>query len=277
MSKSQEEILQKKQEKLMKKQEKINNKLKKIDEDINDEIRHREYIQANEDKLFEHKAHRQEVHKKNAPPQRSILEEVGNSVTHGVGALCGVAAFILMLAKASGFRENFSAFIYGISMIFMMLMSCIYHALPSKSMGKHVLRRFDYTSIYILIGGTFTPIFLMFIYNLNSVLAVVFCSIQWAIIIAGITNVCIFGPGRHKYINMTLYIVLGWCGIMFIPYLYKHMPTLLWYILAGGIIYTIGIIPFIIKKRAAHFLWHFFVLGGAAVQFIGIFITLFCK
>lgn len=271
-----EKKFQKKQEKLMRKQEKINYKLKKIDNSLNDELKKREYIQANEIKIREYRKIRRAIHLKNSPPVRPVLEEIGNSITHGVGALAGIAALVLMLYQSDGFRMNFSAMIYGIAIIFMMLMSCIYHALPKGSMGKHVLRRFDYTSIYILIGGTFTPIFLLFLYNHHPAISITFCAIQWAIIIAGIVNVCIFGPGRNKLINFTLYIILGWCGIMFIPYLIKYNKELFYFILSGGVVYTLGIIPFTLNKKSSHFLWHFFVLGGAALQFIGIYLTIFC-
>lgn len=263
-------------EKLLKQQEKIQKKLDKIDSHLNNEKEKREYLQYNSVRIQQHREYRAEIHRRNAPPYRSGLEEIGNAVTHGVGAILATIGLILMLLKADNFRANFGAMIYGISMIFMMLMSCIYHALPRRSMGKHVLRRFDYTSIYLLIGGTFTPIFLLFFYKYLSTLAIVLCALQWAIIIAGITNVCIFGPGRHKIINFGLYIILGWCGLMFIPYLVKHNMTLFWYILSGGIVYTIGIIPFVMKNKAAHFIWHFFVLGGAILQFIGIYLTLYC-
>ncbi len=266
---------QKREEALIKKQLKLNKKLDKIDEKLNEEIEKREYIQSNERKIFSHKMHRARVHVKNAPPVRSTIEEVGNATTHGLGAAFGVAALVLMLLKSTNFRMNFSSMIYGISIIFMMLMSCIYHALPAKTMGKHVLRRFDYTSIYILIGGTFTPMFLLFFYQFHPVISIVLCSVQWAIIIAGIVNVCVFGPGRHKPINFSLYILLGWCGIVFIPILINHNIKLFWYILGGGIVYTVGIIPFFLKRKSAHFIWHFFVLGGAILQFVGIYLTLF--
>lgn len=278
------------QEKLQRKIEKLNNKIKKINihqkelsskiEDLNSRLEKEkelmEYLKENDQKKYQKKIKRAETHQKNSPPQRGVIEEIGNSVTHGVGFGLAIAAFILMLTKASGFRAIFSSYIYGISMMFMMLMSCLYHALPAKSMGKHIFRRFDYTSIYVLIGGTFTPIFLLFFWYHFTVISIILCALQWAIIISGIVNVCIFGPGRHKAINFTLYIVLGWCGLIFIPYLIKYNLELFIFILAGGIVYTLGIIPFVMKKKVAHFIWHFFVLGGAILQFIGIYLTLFC-
>ena len=272
MSKTSEEKLE---QKLIKNKGKEEKRLQKIEESLQDEAEKREYIQQNEQQIFEYKAYRREVHKKNAPPVRSTLEEVGNSLTHGIGALLGIVALILMLYKANGFREYFAAFIYGISMIFMMSMSCLYHALR-QGMGKHVLRRFDYSSIYILIGGTFTPMFLLFLYQFHPAISITFCAIQWGVIVAGLVNVAVFGPGRHKLINFGLYITLGWCGILFIPFLLKNDLPLFWAILGGGIIYTVGIIPFVLKFKGAHFIWHFFVLGGAIAQFIGIFLRLYC-
>lgn len=266
--------LEKKELKLLKEREKEDKKLEKINSELDESNLEREYIQQNEEKIFAHKEYRAKVHKKNSPPIRPTLEEVGNSVTHGVGALLGIAALILMLVKANNFREYFCAFIYGFSMIFMMSMSCLYHALPNN-LGKHVLRRFDYSSIYILIGGTFTPMFLLFLYPIHPTLSVVLCAVQWGIILLGLINVAIYGPGRHKIINFGLYITLGWCGIIFIPYLIKHNLELLWFILGGGIVYTIGIIPFVFNKKGAHFIWHFFVLGGAIMHFIGIFLRLY--
>ncbi len=261
--------------KLLKEKQKEDKKLEKINQELDESLLEREYIQQNEQKIIEYKEYRAKVHKKNSPPKRSVIEEVGNAVTHGVGALLAIAGFVLMLVKASNFREYFCAYVYGFSMIFMMSMSCLYHALPNN-LAKHILRRFDYSSIYILIGGTFTPMFLLFMYPIHSTISIVFCAIQWFIIILGLINVAIFGPGRHKVINFGLYITLGWCGAIFIPYLIKYNLPLLWFILGGGIVYTIGIIPFVFNKKGAHFIWHFFVLGGAIMHFIGIFLRLYC-
>jgi hypothetical protein len=88
--------------------------------------------------------------------------------------------------------------------------------------------------------------FLLFLYDFFPHLSIVLCAVQLGVIILGLINVAIFGPGRHKAINMSLYITLGWCGITFIPYLIENDLPLLWYILLGGIVYTIGILPFIL-------------------------------
>jgi hemolysin III len=71
---------------------------------------------------------------------------------------------------------------------------------------------------------------------------------------------------------MTFYLLLGWSGIMLLPAMIKEQIYFAYYILGGGIIYTLGIIPFMIKGKCAHFIWHFFVLLGAVIQWVGIFL-----
>ena len=128
----------------------------------------------------------------NEPPKRSILEEVGNSVTHGIGALLGIAGMILLLLKSDTGIRVLSSLVYGICMIVMFLMSCLYHAFRSGSGVKRLWRRFDYISIYLLIGGTFTPLWLVYWGNRAGA---VLCIVQWVIIITGVTLVGVFGPG----------------------------------------------------------------------------------
>jgi len=225
-----------------------------------------------EERKQKHDAWKEEIYEKNTPPKRSTLEEVGNAVTHGVGALLGVAAMTLMIAKADTPAKMVSAIVYGTCLVLLFTMSCLYHSFRWGSKVKRVFRRFDYSSIYLLIGGTFTPIFLIFWGN---TLGIVLCILQWVAIVAGITVVAVFGPAAFKWIHMTLYLLLGWSAIMFLPDMVRECLPLFWYTLGGGIIYTLGIIPFMMHLKGSHFIWHFFVLFGAICQWIGIYVYLF--
>ena len=208
----------------------------------------------------------------NEPPKRSVLEEVGNAVTHGVGALLAITGLTLLLLKSDTGAKTLSSVIYGSCMILMFLMSCLYHAFRSGSRVKRLWRRFDYISIYLLIGGTFTPLWLVYWGNRAGILL---CILQWAIIITGLTLVGVFGPGRPKALHLTLFITLGWCGLIFLPGMIRGNLPLFGMILGGGVIYTLGIIPFALKKKGAHFLWHFFVLFGAVIQWLGIYLYVY--
>lgn len=208
------------------------------------------------------------------PPRRNLLEEIGNAVTHGVGALFSVVAFILMLAFAEGALEYVSASVYFFGLFVMFTMSCLYHAFNHGSAVKRLFRRFDYSCIYLLIGATFAPILLSYV---GGRFGIIFFIVQWAVIITGITFVGVFGPGRLRLMHIPLYILLGWCGIMFLPTMLSRDPWFALYILGGGVIYSLGIIPFVMKKSVAHFIWHFFVLAGAVMQWVGVFLFIYLK
>ena len=208
----------------------------------------------------------------NEPPKLTILEEVGNAVVHGVGAGLAIAGFILLLLKSDTGLKIMATCFYGISLIILMLMSTLYHAFKSGSTVKRLWRRFDYSSIYLLIGGTFAPLYL--VYWGNALGIVIFC-IEWALIIWGITMLSIFGPGIFKWLHFSLYFIIGWSGLIFLPDWFKNNMPLLWMILIGGVIYTIGMIPFTRDKKYSHFIWHFFVMIGAILHWFGIYLFVY--
>lgn len=261
--------------KALRKIKKENKRLEKIEKKLNKEREKIEWQVNNEEKVIENHNKKEYYKSKNEPPKRPLLEEIGNSITHGIGTILSIVALILLIINSSNSFQLTAAIIYGISMIFMMLMSTLYHAFKSGSKVKRIWRRFDYTSIYLLIGGTFTPMLLVFFHEYFPKTSIVFLIIQWIVIMTGITIVSVFGPGRVKFLHYVLYIILGWCGLLFIPTLIKNNLNLFLYILIGGVVYTIGLIPFALKKKTSHFIWHFFVLAGAIVQFLGIFINLY--
>ncbi len=209
---------------------------------------------------------------KNEPPRLTGPEEAVNAASHGLGAALAAAALILMLAASRTALEVTASCFYGVSMVVLMLMSCLYHAFPTGSAVKRLWRRFDYASIYLLIGGTFAPILLVY-FGTPACIAV-FC-VQWGVILFGITLIAIFGPGKWRPLHFTLYFLIGWSGLFFLPALYTGNRPLLWYILAGGLVYTVGMIPFARNRKYDHCLWHLFVLGGAVLQWIGIYTCIY--
>ena len=215
---------------------------------------------------------RQRIRELNEPPKLSVLEEILNSVVHGIGALLAIVGFVLLLLKSNTGLKIMATCFYGISLILLMLMSCLYHAFRSGSTVKRIWRRFDYTSIYFLIGGTFAPLYL--VYWGNTLGITLFC-IQWGLIALGTVIICVFGPGRFSWLHFTLYFTIGWSGLIFVPDWIKHNVPLLCTILLGGVIYTVGMIPFTKDKDYDHFIWHFFVLAGAIIHWFGIYSFLY--
>ena len=205
-------------------------------------------------------------------PKRGVLEEIGNSVSHGVGAILSVIAFLAMLFAADRPLEYVAASLYFFGLFAMCTISCLYHAFPHGSKVKRLFRRFDYCCIYLLIGATFAPLLLCYI---GGNYGITFFIVQWSIIALGITLIGVFGPGRVKGLHYTLYLLLGWSALLFLPQMIARDVWFFLFILFGGVIYSLGIIPFLIKKKSAHFIWHFFVLCGAAAQWVGIYIFLY--
>lgn len=217
-------------------------------------------------------ARREMIRAKNEPPRLTAGEEVCNTVSHGIGAGLAIAGFVLLLLRSDTPLKLTASCFYGISMMVMMLSSCIYHAMPSGSAVKRVCRRLDYSSIYLLIGGTFAPVLLVF---LGNTLGIVFFCVQWVVILTGVALVAVFGPGRWRPLHFTLYFVIGWSGLLFLPTMYHQAPRLLVLIFLGGLAYTLGMIPFAKKKKYNHSIWHLFVLAGAMLHWFGIYTCLY--
>ena len=91
--------------------------------------------------------------------KQSLGEELANAISHGIGALLSIVGMVLMIIKADSIKVTIGVLIFGISAILLYTMSSLYHAFKKDTTVKRVFRRFDHLSIYLLIGGTYMPIF----------------------------------------------------------------------------------------------------------------------
>lgn len=203
---------------------------------------------------------------------QSLGEEIANAISHGVGALFGIIALILMLLKSNTELEVFGSLIFGLSIILLYMMSTLYHAFKKDSAVKRLFKRFDHISIYVLIGGTFAPIFIMIV---EKPLGWYFLIAQWSLITLGIVFKAI---KINKFLlqHLMLYLLLGWSGLTLVGPLYEYSNYAFYYILAGGLAYTVGVIFYALSKvfRYSHFIWHIFVFLGTLLHFIAIYVYL---
>ncbi|MBE7045682.1 MAG: hemolysin III family protein [Ruminococcaceae bacterium] len=211
---------------------------------------------------------------KNPKEEKGIFytlgEEIFNSVSHGVGVLLSVAALTLLIVFAAWKSDGYgmaSALVYGISLIILYSMSMVYHIVQSPK-AKHVLRIFDHCSIFILIAGTYTPYLLMCMRN---ALGWTMFGLIWGMTVIGILLNAI-GLERFSKVSLVCYVLMGW-GIVFtirpIAQQVGTQGTAL--LVAGGIVYTLGIIFYVLKKyRYMHSVWHLFVLGGSVCHYLSI-------
>ena len=200
----------------------------------------------------------------------SLAEEVWHAVTHGIGFVLSIVALALLVSFAtlSGSALHITAAaIYGASLIVMYGSSTLYHALTHIK-AKQLFQKFDHSSIYFLIAGTYTPILLI---TIGGSWGWTLFGIEWGIAIVGIALKFIF-PGRFEVASLVAYVVMGWL-IVFVFDLFKANiePLGFWLIVSGGIAYTSGIV-FYIKDKIPYFhaVWHLFVMVGSILQFFAI-------
>ena len=203
--------------------------------------------------------------------RQSVGEEVLNALTHGVGALLAVFGTVLLIlrAKAYGSLLNVvSVTVFGVSMILLYLISCLYHALP-PSKGKQVFQVLDHCSIFLLILGTYTPVCLI---TVGGAFGLTIFAINLSCGLLGIVLNAV-SLKRWKKVSLVLYIVMGWLGVLAIPVILKNMNlegVLL--LLLGGIAYTVGVVFYRQKEKPyRHGIWHFFVLAGTVLQFMAVY------
>ncbi len=165
-----------------------------------------------------------------------------------------------------------SSMIYGISMVWLYTMSSIYHGMKAGT-GKKVLQILDHCTIYILIAGTYTPILLSGFRPVYPDLAWGLLLFQWGLTAVAVTLTAI-DLKKYNVFSMVCYICMGWA---ILPFIKQSMHVLtapgFYWLLSGGIAYTIGAILYGIgsKKRWFHSIFHIFVVLGSLLQFISIF------
>jgi len=194
-------------------------------------------------------------------------ELIADGVVHGIGlafALIGVTAMIFYASVWSTSGQLVAAWIYGAGLVATLSISFLYNLYP-VSQTKWFLRRFDHSSIFVLIAATYTP-FLQRGWD-DPYLFGMLIGI-WTIAIVGVLIKCVF-PGRFDKVAILLYLAMGWSGVFAAgPLLSQLTETTMILILIGGIIYSCGVIFHVWEKlRYQNAIWHGFVVAAAAVHY----------
>lgn len=209
---------------------------------------------------------------KNKLPKYTLGEELVNSISHGIGALLAIAILVLTIVFSARHGNTIgivASCIYGISMIVMFTISCIYHALSPKLKAKKVFRIIDHCDIYIFIAGCYTPYCLSLI---GGTTGWVIFGVIWVCALIGVLLNAI-NLEKFQLISLILYLIMGWMVVFSYKSLKTNIePMGLYLLLAGGIVYTIGAVLYIIgkKKKYFHSIFHLFVLAGSLLQFFSI-------
>ena len=204
----------------------------------------------------------------------TLGEEIFSSVSHGVGACLSIAGTVVLLVFSVIYGNALavvSSSIYGASLIILYTMSTLYHSFTNERV-KHFFQIMDHNTIFLLIAGTYTPITL---YILGGVTGWILFSVVWVASIIGITLNSI-KMGKAKIPSLVCYIATGWVIIFAIKPLIAKVPFLsALFLVLGGVIYTVGIVFYVIKKvKYFHPVWHIFTILGSAFHYFSILIAI---
>ena len=212
------------------------------------------------------------------------LKEKWSAITHFISMLMAIFAGIPLLIKAAnapGKVHLVSLSIYVLSLILLYMASTLYHSLDISERVNQNLKKFDHMMISVLIAGSYTPVCLI---TLKGTLGIVLLCIVWGIALAGII-VKAFWINCPKWFSSVLYIGMGWtCVLAFTRLLNTLTPAAFGWLLAGGLIYTIGGVIYALKlplfdekhkEFGTHEIFHLFVSGGSICHFIVMYVFLF--
>jgi hemolysin III len=193
-----------------------------------------------------------------------------NSCTHLVGTALAIAASAALITKAAidGDPWKIVSFsVFGVMLVVLYAVSTLYHSIRAVRV-KCLLRRLDYSAIYLMIAGTYTPFTLV---TLRGALGWTMFGAIWSLALLGLVRTWRRGRAEQP---LWLYLVMGWLGAIAALPLSVELGSegMLW-LAAGGALYSAGIVFFVNDERwrHAHGIWHLFVIGGSTAHFVTIF------
>lgn len=209
------------------------------------------------------------------------LKDPGSAITHFIAVILVLIAAIPLLIKAAREPDHLHIIALSVFILSMMLLymaSTIYHSLDISDKANRRLRKVDHMMIFVLIAGSYTPICLL---ALKGNTGKFLCILVWAVALVGILIKALW-INCPKWFSSVIYIGMGWLCVLAFSQIFHALsrPAFGW-LLAGGIIYTIGGIIYALKvplfnarhkNFGSHEIFHLFVMGGSACHFVTMFL-----
>ena len=213
--------------------------------------------------------------------KKFFLKDPGSAITHFIAVILVFIAAIPLLIKAAREPDHLHIIALSVFILSMMLLymaSTIYHSLDISDKANRRLRKVDHMMIFVLIAGSYTPICLL---ALKGNTGKFLCILVWAVALVGILIKALW-INCPKWFSSVIYIGMGWLCVLAFSQIFHALsrPAFGW-LLAGGIIYTIGGIIYALKvplfnarhkNFGSHEIFHLFVMGGSACHFVTMFL-----
>lgn len=204
------------------------------------------------------------------------IREPGSAITHFIAWLLAIIAASPLIIKAAGNSPTatIAMIIFMASMILLYGASTAYHSVAVSDKVLKIFRKIDHMMIFVLIAGSYTPVCLIV---LGGKIGYTLLALVWGIALVGMA-VKAFWITCPKCFSSAIYIAMGWtCVLVFGPLWHTLPHAAFGWLLAGGIIYTVGGIIYALKlpifnsrhkNFGSHEIFHLFVMAGSICHFI---------
>jgi len=193
-----------------------------------------------------------------------------NAWTHlagGVLALIGTVWLLALAAMDGDVTKIVSMAIYGFTLVLLYSASTLYHSVRGRA--KEIMQKLDHLSIYLLIAGSYTPFCLV---TLRGTWGWWLFGTVWALAVIGMLQE-IKPRSEARVLSVVIYAVMGWIVLVAVKPLLAALGTVGFsWLVAGGVLYTVGIIFYAYDTRFRHWhgIWHLFVMAGSLLHFVAI-------
>lgn len=205
------------------------------------------------------------------------LKDPGSAITHFIGMLMAIFAATPLILKCGSNPDKIhiiSLSVFILSMILLYAASTLHHSLRLSEKGDRIFKKIDHMMIFVLIAGTYTPICLI---ALEPNVGIPLLIMAWGIAIGGIIVKAVW-INCPKWFSSLLYIAMGWACVLAFSHIFQTLKGAAFgWLLAGGIIYTVGGIIYALKLPifnnrhkyfGSHEIFHLFVMAGSLCHFI---------
>ena len=211
----------------------------------------------------------------------SSNEELINYVAYGACAAFGLAACVLMFIKAIptfSFIHILSATLYGLSIIALFIIPCLYRLLKGK-IGHRVVQSIENNMIFILLAGSFSPYSLIAMKGQNlwgwgeGLAGYIILGLIWSICVLAVVFNSI-NVHDFAWLSVISYLACAWLVILSMFGLWNILPSIAnWLLLGSLLIYIIGAIvrEYSQKSGYSNALFYFIMLMAASLMFVSIF------
>jgi hemolysin III len=204
------------------------------------------------------------------PPRHypTAAAKCADLVVHVVGltlALLGGVVLLALAVRAGSIGRAVSVAIYAAGVVAMLGFSTAYNF--AKAQHRPALRRLDHAGIFLMIAGSYTP----FTLTLPDPWRWGMTTAVWSIATLGALGKLFLERVDRKF-WVVVYLVLGWLVVVALKPMIQHVA---WYamllLLAGGIIYSSGVIFYVNKRlKFSRAIWHGHVVAAAAAHWAAV-------